>query len=210
MAKRAQPEDAFVERPIEENTPSRSRRLSLRLNDEGGIDWSQSTDDQKQAFLDAIANDPDALEKMSEVAAGMEGEESSGPVTAEQVKTFLTLYAKGEAYFVPWFIKKQSKGLIRIAPEVAEKFYQFSQEQLDSMAPDGAEFANKELIPNLPDWLKDWLFVIGPGAKFFGALALHTVVGTTGLINYIKQQPRTVDASSATQPVNGKSVEDVA
>lgn len=197
MTKRNKAEDSFVERPQEE-TQSKARRISLRVDEDGAIDWSQSTEQQKEAFFAAVASDPETLEKVA-ASIGDEGEIKAGPVTEDHVKTALTYYAKGEAILIPYIIKRKSKGLIKVDPELANKVFAFAPEEFDTMAPDGAQFANEEIIPNLPEWLSKWIFELGPGEKFLGALFFHTFAKTTALLNHLKTQPQTVEGNF--QPV---------
>ena len=197
MVKRNKPDDSFVERPQEE-TQSKARRISLRVDEDGAIDWSQSTEQQKEAFFAAVANDPETLEKVA-ASIGEDGEIKAGPVTEDHVKTALTYYAKGEALLIPYIIKKKSKGLIKVDSKLAEKVFSFEPEELDAMAPDGAQFANEEIIPNLPEWLSKWIFELGPGEKFLGALVFHTFAKTTALLNHLKTQPQTIEGND--QPV---------
>lgn len=209
MAKRQKPSDAFVERPQEETQTSKSRRISLRVDDSGAIDWTGASDEQKEAFYSAVTSDPDTLLKVAaSVEEGGEGE-VVGPVTEDHVKIFLKYYGKAEAFIVPAIIKKKSKGLVKVDPAIAEKTFEFSDEELNSMAPDGAEFANKEIIPNLPEWLSKWIFELGPGEKFLGAMAFHTWMRTMALMDYLKTQPQTVDASVATVPSAASPVGEV-
>lgn len=178
--------DSFVERPQEESSGSKSRRISIRVKDDGTIDWSQVSDTQKEAFVNAVTSDPDALEMIG-AAVGDDGEVLPvGPVTEAHIKTALEWYAKGEAYAIPAFIKQRTRGKIIIPPDVATEAYTFADTTKDTMAPDGAQFFNEEVIPNLPEWLKKFIFEVGPGARFFGALAAHSVVSTMGILNYIK------------------------
>lgn len=206
MKKKEKPVEAFVERQQEETQSNRSRRISLRVNEEGAIDWSQMSDKQKEMFFETISNDPDVLERVAGAVGDGEGGEA-GLITEDHVKWFLSMYAKGEAWAIPAYIKKQSKGLVVIPPKVAEEVYSFSEKELESMGPDGAQFANESIIPNLPEWMKGWIVELGPGAKFIGALMIHTVMKTQALTEWLKTQPRTVDAAAtvpnAAQPVNG-------
>lgn len=193
MARKEKPADSFVERPQEEQSGSKARRISLRVTDEGKIDWSQVSDKQKESFVEAVTNDPDALEMIG-AAVGGDGEAKlAGPVTVEHVKTALDWYAKGEAWAIPLLIKKKSKGLIVIPPDVANAAYQFQEETKSVLAPDGAQFINEEIIPNLPEWLKKFIFEVGPGAKFLGGIALHSIMSTMQLIEYIKTMPKTIE-----------------
>lgn len=213
MNKKEKPDEAFVERPQEETQGGRARRISLKLDAEGAIDWSQLSEKQKDLFFETISSDPDVLEKI----AGSLGEDGAvetpaGPVTAEHVKWFLTWYAKGEAIAIPWFIKSKSKGLIKIPPKVAEEIYSFDEKTLEDLSPNGAQFANEVVIPNLPEWMTRWITELGPGEKFIGGLLLHTAIKTTALVEWIKTQPQTVDAagtatvpSPASSPTNGQA-----
>jgi hypothetical protein len=194
VGKRNKPDESFVERPQEE-TQSKARRISLRVDEDGAIDWSQSTEQQKEAFFEAISKDPDTLEKVA-ASLGEDGEIQVGPVTEDHVKTALTYYAKGEALLIPYIIKKKSKGLIKVDPEFANKVFAFEPEELNEMAPDGAQFANEEVIPHLPEWMSNWITELGPGEKFLGALVFHTFAKTTALLNHLKTQPQTVEGNA--------------
>ena len=204
MRHKEKPEEAFVERPQEENQPSRASRISLHVSEDGTIDWSQATDAQKQAFIQTVTHDPETLEMIGSAVGDEETPE--GFVTPAHMKIFLEGYAGAERAAIPWLIEQKSKGLIKIPKEVAKEIYSFTEEEKESIAPDGAKFVNEELMPNLPDWFKEWLFAFGPGAKFLAALAIHTSMKTITLIDYIKQQPQTVDANQGATPINREKV----
>lgn len=202
MSRKEKPEDAFVERPQPETANSRSRRISLRVNEEGSIDWSAATDKQKEDFFNVIATDPDVLEKVasslgdeSEGGAGLEG-----PVTAEHIKKALPYYTKAESHLICMFLDKKSKGLVKLQPSQVEKFYEFSPETVEELAPLGAEALNKDIIPHLPEWLVEFFEELGPSAKFFGGLAMHSFISTQELLKWLNTQPKTVDANVATVP----------
>jgi hypothetical protein len=189
---RDKPDDAFVERPQQDSTP-RTHRISLRVDDDGHIDWSNVTDQQKESFVKAVTNDADAMEMLGNAIGGDEEPIQSGIVTVEHVKTGLEMYSKLEAWAIKTIIKKKSRGLIIIPPEVAEAAYKFPEETKTLLAPDGAQAINETVIPALPEWLQELLLEAGPGARFLGGLAIHSVMSTMQIIQYIKTMPRIID-----------------
>jgi len=196
---RDKPDEAFVERPQEETqSQRRGRRISLKLDENGAIDWSQLSDVQKEQFFSTITNDPDVLEKVA-ASVGEEGEVSGeGQLcTVEHIKMFLGLYSQAESYVIPAYIRKKSKGLVKIPQDVAAKCFAFDPTTMDKIAPDGAQFVNEQIIPNLPEWLKEFLLEVGPGARFLGALAFHTIICTQQLVAYIRTMPKTVEAEDS-------------
>jgi hypothetical protein len=202
VAKREKPADSFVERPQEETQSSRARRISLRVNEDGAIDWSAASDKQKEDFFNVIAADPDVLEKVAS-SLGDETEgglEAGGPVTAEHIKKVLPYYTKAESHLICLFLDKKSKGLIKLDPAKVEKFYEFSPEAVEELAPLGAESINTDIIPHLPEWLVEFFEELGSSAKFFGGLAMHSFISTQELLKWLNSQPKTVDANVTNVP----------
>jgi hypothetical protein len=198
--KREKPDVAFVERPPEEDQGKKPRRISLQVTEDGSIDWSQITDKQRDQFFETISNDPDVLEKVASSIGDEEGVTDGQYVTPEHIKTALPYYAKGEARLMQFILNKKSKGLIKIPIATLEKFYEFDPKTMDTLAPDGAECINKDVIPNLPEWLIKFIFEMGPTFRFVGGLAAHSVVSTMALINYLQQMPQTIESSAVNMP----------
>lgn len=194
------PTDAFVERGGE-SAPSRPRRITLRIAESGNIDWENTSDKQKQAFAEIVSQDPDALEMIG-LASGGDSPADPLAVTPEHVGMFLDLFAVAETYMIPLVIAKQSKGIIRITKEQASAVYSFTPEQKKTLGGPGAEWANQ----NFPEWLRKFLLEMGPGAQFFGGLAMISYAQTKQLIENWKES-HDFHKSSETQPINGKDAE---
>ena len=185
---RERPVDAFVEQPVaQENEPgsSRSGRISIRFDSEGQIDWNSMSESQKQRFAQVVSNDPTALEMI----AGSMDDDGEGvseipfQVTENHVKMFLDLYAMGERFAIPAFLRVKSKGMVKIPPQIAAEVFQFSDEQKDSLAPSGAQWANE----NIPEWIRKYITEVGPGAQFFGGLAMITYAQTKAVLDKWKE-----------------------
>jgi hypothetical protein len=194
--KKQKPDEAFVERPQEETQTGRARRISIRTDADGAIDYSQMSDAQKEMFFSTLSNDPEVLEKIAASVAGMDenGAAGVGPVTAEHIKKVLPYYSKAEARIICIVLAKKSKGLIKLPAEQAEKFYEFAPETIEELAPLGAQAINEDIIPHLPEWLVKFCEELGPSAKFFGGLAMHSFISTQELLKWLQSQPRTVEA----------------
>ncbi len=197
MTKRAD-ETAFVENDAAVE-PRRNKRLTLPLTEDGRIDWDRARQSSKEAFVEAVRNDPSTLDAM-ELQARPPSQDGVPQITEEHVKQFMELYALGERIIVPRIISMRTKGAIQIPPPLAARVFQFTDEQKNSLAPPGAQWANE----SLPLWVKEWIAKIGPGAQFFGGLAMITIAQTQIVMaEYGKMQMQK-------KPPNGEAtVEDV-
>lgn len=193
-------DDAFVEAEMAETTAKRGKRISLVVGDDGRIDWDRVRPQNKEAFVSAMEGDQHTLDVL-----GLEPRKQAGPVelqiTEEHIKTFIDLYAVGERLIVPRVIKYQTKGKVVIAPELASRVFVFTEQQKDSLAPSGAQWANDAL----PLWVKEWIAKIGPGAQFFGSLAMITAAQT----QIVMQEWAKSQQPKQEQPINGHAVEEV-
>ena len=198
---------AFVEKDqLETETTKRTSRITLPLGDDGRIAWDQVSDKKRVAFVEAVVNDDHTLSALS-----LKKDIPPGPltITPEHVAMALDAYAAAERYVIPQLIKRQTKGIVVLGPEITSAAFVFTDEQKRQMGQPGAEYAN--LI--FPEWLKEWLLKIGPGAQFFGLLALNTMAQTKTAVDMWKAQRRGPSAEATAtdapppQPVNGKHVE---
>lgn len=197
------PADELTLQPPSNPTEPKAPRLGayIPLTADGQIDEKRIRPSQRESFEKAAA------------AIRAQGAGSSTAVAGEvqfitesHIQMALGFYAQGCAYAVPAYLRKQSKGAINIDRALAVRVYQFTPEQLEMLTPAGVEFANQQFA-NLPQWIKDWLLAIGPGAKFFGQLAFITAMQTRTLIDEWKRmQP--IPATQE-QKVNGGLVTDV-
>jgi Holliday junction resolvase len=189
-------QDAFVENEqVEVNRP---RRLSLKLDEEGHIDWSSTSAKVKEQFADVVANDPEALETIG-LAAGATEVENPLEVTVEHVKDFLDAYVWIEQFAIPKFIAVKTKGKLVIPDDISAQAFTISPEAKDKLAPSGAQWANE----NIPEWMRKWLLLIGPGAQFFGGLALITMTQTKTALRMTAERMQTEGQQQ--QPVTGEA-----
>jgi hypothetical protein len=203
---RNKPAEAFVERPLED-VSQKTTRLSLRLTPEGIIDWSSASEKVKERFAQAVSNDPDALEMIGLAAGGGEGE-GVAPVNPleiqpEHVKMAIDMYATAEQFLIPKLIAAKSKGQVKISPEIAAACFTFSDDTKEKMAGPGAKWANE----SFPEWLKKFIFEMGPGAQFFGLLALCTVSQTKAALKATIESthpPTAGDATAQAAPPYGR------
>lgn len=189
--------DAFVEHPPEEGRPRRVQRISLKVTEEGTIDWDSASDSQKEQFATLVANDPTALEMIG-LKAG-DGEPEGGfHVKPEHVGMFLDGYAKVQRFLIPKIIERKSKGVVRITPGMAAAAFNFTDEQKEELGPDGAAWANE----TIPESWRQWLMEnVGPGVKFFGSLFVMTMQQTEAAIKMWKEsQGQTIDGTANVQP----------
>ena len=144
-------------------------RITLPLTIDGKFDFASMRDGSKKKLVEAIANDPDAFKQFGigaiEVASSTEG-----PIKDEHVALLLTGYEYAERIAIPKYIEKQSKGLVKLSPELAAQAFSFSQQQREKLCPAGAKWLNQIL----PEKIKDWIAKGGPGAEFLMGLAFAT------------------------------------
>lgn len=194
--------EAFVETPPEQGGPARPQRLSLRLTDQGTIDWDSASERQKQLFAESVSKDPDALEMIGLAAGGGEGESpelgGGSYVKPEHVRMALDGYAKVTAFLIPKYVARRSKGKLVISPEIASEAFRFTEEQKDSLSPDGAAWANEAI----PESWRQWFFEnVGPGLKFFGLLFMVTMQQTQHAIEIAKKSQPNTSMAVDVQPV---------
>lgn len=165
------PQESFVENPAVAESTTKPQRISLRVSEDGSIDWDSASQKTKDLFSSVVSQDPTALEMIGLAAGGAGAELPEGYVTPEQMRDFLNGYSWLVRYLAPVVVEKKSHGLIRCNKMVAEQTFRFSDNQLDMLAPNGAEWVNN----SMPEWMRKFIFeTVGPGAKFFGGLAFIT------------------------------------
>ena len=130
--------DAFVTREIDEPSPSKAERISLKLKDDGLVDWESHRGDTKEKIIKAFANDPEALKLI-----GMQSPllpDGQG-WSEENAKVALETLATVDAWLVSFVLKTTMK--MPLDPQVQAKAFKFTPEQLKEMAPRAARVANK-------------------------------------------------------------------
>jgi hypothetical protein len=181
--------------PGESKPSKRKQGAFVPLTETGAIDWERVRPSQKEGIEQARR----AFASQPEPATG-----EVQFITEDHVKMALRLFETGCAYAIPELINSRvrTEGGTPIPRELALRVYQLTPEQLDALAPDGAIFANQQ-FQNLPEWLKQWILAVGPGAKFFGQLSFITAMQTKAMLDeWRRMQPQPV-----AQPVNGHAVE---
>lgn len=198
---------APIEETIEETTTTTSENgdkprkkrggVYVPLNEFGQLDTARLRDAQREGI------------EQARIALGATGggsstavEGSVGLITEEHMKIVLKYYGYLPANTIPSLInpKLRVAGRPEISSDMALSSYMLTSEQIESMAPDGAQFFN-QLIEGLPQWVKDLIFSVGPGAKFFGQLAIITAMQTKAMLDAYKiQNPIEAQPESETRP----------
>jgi hypothetical protein len=172
--------------------PTRKKKgVFIPLDENGQLDRARVRD------LGAVEQARAAL-KAGESKA-IEGEVQH--ITEDHVKWALKRYMDGCSYVIPAVLKSRSQGIIVIPKDLAHSVYQLKDSQLDELAPDGAKFFNQQ-FEKLPEWIKEWFLAVGPGAKFFGQLAVITALQTQTLVEeWKKTMPKTPPNGSDSEAV---------
>ncbi|PWT73858.1 MAG: hypothetical protein C5B59_12400, partial [Bacteroidetes bacterium] len=109
-----------------EPTKKAKERISLPLAANGAIDWASTRESSKQKFAAALMADPETLRSFGLGKMDATVSDTLGPVTSEHFAFLLTLYEMGERYAIPAYLAKQSKGQVRISPEIAAQAFHFN------------------------------------------------------------------------------------
>jgi hypothetical protein len=188
-------EQAFVENEeAVEKKRTGKRKISLKLDSDGQIQWDTVSEDQKAELISGLLTDQDAQAAFKEMEST--GAVEVGPLhfTSEHVGMLLDGVAILCRMTIPAIIKNRSKGIVNIGPEIASKAFRYTAEQKESLGPDGAAFLNEQV----PESWKEWLLKIGPGARFFGGMAMCIKLQTDSAMELWKKNRPT--AASATEP----------
>jgi hypothetical protein len=125
--------EAFVQREIDEpREGSKADRISLKLKDDGLVDWDSHRSDTKEKIVAALKNDPVVLR-----ALGLGVPEG---ITEENAHAALKGLAQVDAILVSIVMKFGFK--MPLDPPALEAF-EFTRSQLDEMVPRAARIANK-------------------------------------------------------------------
>jgi len=130
-------EDAFVRRNIDE-APNRAERISLKLKDDGLVDWDSHRGDTRDKIIKAFANDPEALKLIGLQSPLLP--QGQG-ITEENARAALAGLAQLDAMLIPFAMKFIFK--LQIEPKIAQQAFTFTDPQLTEMAPRAARLANK-------------------------------------------------------------------
>ena len=169
--------------------------MFVPLTETGAIDHARVRDANKQLFEQVKT----AIAHESSAGEAIVGEVQI--ISEENVKWALKRYMDGCSYAAPALLRSRSQGVIDIPHDLAKQVYRLTDEQLSELAPDGAKFANQQ-FEKLPQWIKEWFLAIGPGAKFFGQLAVITAMQTQTLVQEwqkLHPQPEAETAESKPQ-----------
>ena len=163
-----------------ENKPKPRKGVFVPFDNEGNLDLKRVRDPEG---IDAARNALGVVAPSTAVAG------TPGLITEEQVKFALGYYQYLPTNTIVPFINRplRENGRPEISQELALRCYTLSEEQIASAAPDGAQAIN-QIIDALPQWLKDFLFSFGPGAKFLGQLAMFTAFQTQRMLTIYKSQ----------------------
>lgn len=133
----SQQDDAFVRRNVDE-TPTKAERISLKLKDDGTVDWDSHRGDTRERIVKAFSNDPETLRMIGLSSPLLPAGQG---VTDENARAALRLLATANGMLIPVVTKMFFK--MKIEPKVATQAFQFTDSQLDEMSPRAARIANK-------------------------------------------------------------------
>lgn len=175
-------ETEFTEDPKEVSVPrafvekKRRRKMSVHLDEDGIVDVSALSDEEKTNLIAGMLRDADtqaAFSQMSTTAPGI----TPGMLSPDDVRRLLQWFEVVEVAVMPKIIKMRTtvkmhgqvvKEGVLISPQVAVKAFTFPPETMEKMAPLGAMAANV----HLPEKIRLWLTSIGPGSEFIGLFLL--------------------------------------
>ena len=194
--------DAFVAREIDEPSPSKAERISLKLKDDGLVDWESHRGDTKEKIIKAFANDPEALKLI-----GMQSPllpDGQG-WSEENAKVALETLATVDAWIVSFVLKTALK--MPLDPVVQAKAFKFTEPQLKEMAPRAARVANKYSSSAILKY-QDEIALAGMFATYLGEQTKQAI-GMQMFINAEKKKKEAIiqdmppENFTPVKPVNG-------
>jgi hypothetical protein len=190
MAKKvkAKQEDAFVERPAEDEPIGRKKRIALKLDNNGDVEWDDVEPDQKASVIAAMLGDSDAQAAFGMSAADAPEAAVSSGWTNDDAAFLLNALSLVNA----WAFTR-----MKIDKDIAQEAAEFSPEVHATYDPRGAKLLNK--------WFPgDFLYK--DEIMFFGGLSQVVMAQLQGAVEMMKQRHGPVVEGNA-QPVNGQARE---
>jgi len=130
-------DDAFIRRNVDE-IPTKAERISLKLKDDGTVDWDSHRGDTRERIVKAFANDAETLRMIGLSSPLLPAGQG---VTDENARAILKGLATVDAMLFGFVSSTFFK--FHIEPKVSAQCFQFTDAQLDEMAPRAARLANK-------------------------------------------------------------------
>lgn len=191
--------DAFVRRDVDE-PQTKAERISLKLKDDGLIDWESHRGDTKERIVKAFANDAEALRLIGLQSPLLPAGQG---VTEENATAALNALAALDAMLIPFAVKIFTK--MQIERPVAVKAFTFSDKELKEMAPRAARLANKYSSAAMLKY-QDEIALLGMFGLYLSQQVQLAVLMQVQLNAHKAAQQKTVQTmpENASQPVNGQ------
>jgi hypothetical protein len=190
--------EAFVTREVDEPNPSKAERISLKLKDDGLVDWESHRGDTKEKIIKAFANDPEALKLIGLQSPLLPDGQG---ITEENARVALAVIAQIDGFVAGFLLKQFAK--MPLDPQVQARAFTFTEPQMKEMAPRAARVANKYSTAAVLKY-QDELALAGMFVAYVGEQA-KTAIVMQAMVNQRKAQ----EAASiqgpveTTKPVNG-------
>lgn len=175
----------------------RKRRLSIKLDSDGIADLTSLSEDEKSDLIAGMLQDEDTQSAFRQMSTTPSIVNPEGLVSPDDIRRVLEAFSWIECIVMPRIIRLRTRQIkdkqlvregIEISPQVAAKAFTFSDQQLDKLAPLGAQAANN----HLPEKIRKWISATGPGAEFLGLLllALNQQMKTAIILQSVEDQTR--------------------
>jgi hypothetical protein len=201
MAEPKKQDEAFVEKVDDTPPPKGKKKISLRLDGEGEIQWDAVSDDEKAAIIGGMLMDNDAQSAFKSILSESgealpAGSAVDGEFSADNAKMVLTVLGSLESMLLHRALK--------VDKDIADKCFQFDEQQMGELAPRGAKLVNKWFPDNLK-YQDECLFA--------GMFCYYTSLQLKAAVEMQRAKrgfgPRIVDVPTAADPAappeNGKS-----
>jgi hypothetical protein len=196
-----QPE-AFVARNVDA-PESKAERLSLKLKDDGTVDWDSHRGETREKIIKAFANDAETLRMIGLSSPLMPDGQG---ITDENARMALSLLAKANGILIPMASKMFFR--FQIEPQIAAKSFEFTEVQLNEMAPRAARIANKYSSAAMLKF-QDEIALASMFALYLSE-QIKTAIVTQAMLNMAKARKDAtiqVPPEGVSSGVNGHSVE---
>jgi len=170
-------------------TPNRRRRIHLTLNeDESSIDWSSTSERDKQRFSSLVSNDADALEMIGLAA----GQAETTPITVDRDSIPL-IYDT-----IAMVIKTSGRLFLKWPPQLCA-FMNYTEEQKEKLKEPTAKVIEKRA----PAWVVKNQDVL---ALLMAFSAITKEMMTNAIVQWqisVRSQSAVVDRGPEVEPTNG-------
>jgi hypothetical protein len=194
--------EAFVTRNVDE-PEGRAERISIKLKEDGAVDWDSMRGETREKVVSAFANDPEALRLIglkSTILPTGQG------ITEENAKAALQALASVDRMLVPLVLRVTLK--VKIEPQVAAQCFAFNEDQLKEMSPRAARLANKYSSAAILKY-QDEIALLGMFGLYLSEQVKSAIVMQT-MINMQRKHETVQTMPEGFTPANGKAASESA